>query len=117
MTTESKDDLRAKLKEALRGTQDLKNQVKDQSTIIQVLTNRVRDLEKPTWMKTKYGNIPISFRPTVKVMELLKEQIKKSGKTMTKVIEECIEKVLGNGWVDQFARCGYSASWDGLPVS
>jgi hypothetical protein len=48
MTTESKDDLRAKLKEALRGTQDLKNQVKDQSTIIQVLTNRVRDLEKPT---------------------------------------------------------------------
>lgn len=48
-------------------------------------------------MKTKYGNIPISFRPTIRVMGLIKGQIKKSGKTMTKVIEECIEKVLGNG--------------------
>ena len=48
-------------------------------------------------MKTKNGNIPISFRPTIRVMGLIKEQIKKSGKTMTKVIEECIEKVLGNG--------------------
>ena len=48
-------------------------------------------------MKTKYGDIPISFRPTIRVMELIKERVKKSGKTMTKVIEECIEKVLGNG--------------------
>jgi len=48
MTTESKDELRAELKAALQGTEDLKNQVKDQSTIIRVLTNRVRDLEKST---------------------------------------------------------------------
>tara|TARA_Y100000593_G_C4067320_1_gene217397 strand:- start:317 stop:463 length:147 start_codon:yes stop_codon:yes gene_type:complete len=48
-------------------------------------------------MKTKFGNIPISFRPTIKVMGLIREQVKKTGKTMTKVIEDCIEKVLGNG--------------------
>lgn len=48
-------------------------------------------------MKTKFGNIPISFRPTIKVMGLIRGQVKKTGKTMTKVIEDCIEKVLGNG--------------------
>lgn len=48
-------------------------------------------------MKTKYGNIPISFRPTIKVMGLIRSRVKKTGKTMTKVIEDCIEKVLGNG--------------------
>jgi len=48
-------------------------------------------------VKTKYGNIPVSFRPTVKVMELLRKRVKETNKTVTKVIEECVEKVLGNG--------------------
>ena len=48
-------------------------------------------------MKTKYGDKPISFRPTIQVMELLKKQVKDTGKTLTKVVEECVEKVLGNG--------------------
>ena len=47
MTTESKDELRAKLKDALEEAAGLHNKVDEQSIVIGLLSKRVRELETP----------------------------------------------------------------------
>ena len=46
MTTESKDELRAKLKDALEETSCLQDRVDEQSIVVVLLSRRVRELEK-----------------------------------------------------------------------
>ena len=46
MTTESKDELRAKLKDALEETSCLQDRVDEQSIVVGLLSRRVRELEK-----------------------------------------------------------------------
>jgi|ETNvirenome_6_85_1030632.scaffolds.fasta_scaffold301081_1 hypothetical protein len=46
MTTESKDELRAKLKDALEEVSCLQDRVDEQSIVVGLLSRRVRELEK-----------------------------------------------------------------------
>ena len=46
MTTESKDELRSKLKDALEETSCLQDRVDEQSIVVGLLSRRVRELEK-----------------------------------------------------------------------
>ena len=46
MTTDSKEELRAKLKQALQGVTRNGDKVKEQSIVIRLLSRRVRELEE-----------------------------------------------------------------------
>jgi hypothetical protein len=46
MTTESKEELRSKLKDALEETSCLQDRVDEQSIVVGVLSRRIRELEK-----------------------------------------------------------------------
>ena len=48
MTTESKDELRAKLKDALGEASCLQDRVDEQSIVVGLLSKRVRELENAT---------------------------------------------------------------------